>query len=285
MKKITTLANAFLFVLLSLVHVVAPGVQAATLTLNDFGTAITLSGEIVPGDAERIASHFAGVKGLKLSPKSTHYSFPNTLYLNSPGGDVAEAFRIAELVKTLALAVVVAPAVQKGLCASSCFLIYVAALDRNATGIDVIRAEGSKGNLGPLGIHRPYLREIGAGFSGAQQQEATMAAMRENLSKSGVGHALIDKMMSHASNDIYWLTTEDIRALGSYSPGVEEQLIARCGYNQREFSQINIRDYFTESTPLGRIRACVTNFMVDTYYPVRNAAVDRIRQSWRPWKK
>lgn len=250
--------------------------SAATFTTDELGTSITMTGEITPGDAERLASIFVAIK-----PIANYYPYPNSLYLNSHGGDVAEAIRIAELVKTLGISVATVPD-GKGACVSSCFLIYAAALERVASGIDTLRAEGTKGNLGPLGVHRPYLRTPAEGPAGAKQQEQVMADMRAYLVKASVGHALIDKMMSHASNDIYWLNAEDLRALGSFSPGVEEQLISRCGYNARRESNLSARNYI-RSSQSGTV-ACVRDYMLKTYTPLLHAAVDRMRNGWRPWK-
>lgn len=252
---------------------------AGTLTADDLDVSLTLSGEITPGDAEKIAAHFLAVK--PFSPATRTYYFPNALYLNSPGGDVVEALRIADLVRSLGLTVVVVPD-GKGVCASSCFLIYVAAVHREASGIDEIRVKGAKGNLGPLGIHRPYLRGVANDPSGARKQEEVMLSMRAHLAKSGVGQALIDKMMSHASNDVYWLNSEEVRSLGSYSPGVEEQLIEKCAYNAKQLAKLSRREYL-ESSSSGVLN-CVTSYMIGAYDPLTQATVHHMRQGWRPWK-
>lgn len=251
--------------------------SAATFTTDDLGLTITMTGEITAGDAERLAGMFTAVRHIYAG----YYPYANSLHLDSPGGDVSEAIRIADLVKVLGLSVATAPD-AKGACASSCFLIYTAALERSASGIDTLRAEGLKGNLGPLGVHRPYVRVPTDGPTGAKRQEQAMSDMRTHLIKSGVGHSLIDKMMAHASNDIYWLNAEEIRALGNYSPGVEEQLIAKCGYSARRESQLSARDWIQSSQ--NGVGACVSDYMVKTYAPLRYAAVERMRQGWRPWK-
>jgi hypothetical protein len=113
--------------------------QAAELSSDDLGVSITLRGQIRPGDAERLAARFLAITPLQISASNTYYEFPNSLYLSSPGGDVAEAIRIAALVKALALSVAVIPN-GTGVCASSCFVIYVAAIERSASGIDDIKA-------------------------------------------------------------------------------------------------------------------------------------------------
>lgn len=249
---------------------------AATFTTDELGTSITMAGEISPGDAERLAAIFLAVK-----PVATHYPYANALYLNSPGGDVSEAIRIADLVKILGISVATV-ADGKGACASSCFLIYAAALERTASGFDTLKAEGAKGNLGPLGVHRPYIRAPAEGPVGARRQEQAMTDMRAYLVNASVGHGLIDKMMSHASNDIYWLNAEEVRALGNFSPGVEEQLISNCGYNARRETKLSARDYI-RSSQSGAV-ACIRDYKIKTYTPLMHTAVERMRQGWRPWK-
>ena len=236
--------------------------SSATFRSDELGVALTMTGEISHGDAERLVAIYVAVK----EGASGYYRYPMSLYLNSPGGDVTEAIRLAELVKTLGISVAVAPD-GNGVCASSCFLIYAAALERNAAGVDTIRKEGAKGNLGPLGVHRPYFRNLSGGPTGAQKQEQLMREMRDYLAKSGVSYSLVDKMMSHASNDIYWLNAEDIRAMGSYSAGVEEQLIARCRYDARAEANMSAREWF-ESSRSG-VGACVRAYMTSTYDPDR----------------
>ena len=109
-----------------------------------------------------------------------------------------------------------------------------------------------------------------------------MSEMRAYLVKAGVGHSLIDKMMSHASNDIYWLSAEDIRTLGNFSPGLEEQLISKCGHNARRESNLSARDYILSSQS-GAL-ACIQDYMIKTYKPLMHLAVERMRKGWRPWK-
>jgi hypothetical protein len=251
-------------------------VLAATFSTDDLGVSITMNGEIMLGDAERLASTFLAIK-----PLANLYFYPNTLYLNSLGGDVAEAIRLADLVKILGISVATIPD-GNGACVSSCFLIYAAALYRSASGIDTLKSEGRKGNLGPLGIHRPYLRVAEVGPVGAARQEKVMSDMRTYLVKANVSHSLIDKMMAHASNDIYWLNEEEVTALGSYSPGVEEQLIAKCNYSARRASKLSARDWI-KSHQSGTL-ACVRDYTIKTYEPLKQSAVVRMRAGWRPWQ-
>lgn len=249
-----------------------PSVLAADFRIDDMETQITLSGEIAPGDAERLARIFLSIK-----PQGGAYFYPSSVYLDSPGGDVGEATRLAQLVRTLGLRVATVPG-GKGVCASSCFIIYVAANERHATGIDAVR---SKDSLSPVGVHRPRFRIAEDGPNGVAKQEQAMLTMRDFLAKSGVGQVLLDKMMASASNKIYWLSSADIRDLGTYSPGVEEQLIANCNYDADRDETLNAME-FAKSSKDG-VLACVRRYTERHYGSLRESAIKRMRKGWRPW--
>ena len=116
---------------------------------------------------------------------------------------------------------------------------------------------------------------------GAKKQEHIMLAMRAYLTESGVGHTLIDKMMSHASNDIYWLNDEEVLSLGTYSPGVEEQLISRCGYDAKLIAGFTSREYI-DSTKSGMLY-CISDYLGDAYRRPADDVIRRMRSGWRPW--
>ena len=96
---------------------------------------LVLSGEIIPGDAERLLT--------KILEDENRFLEQNKLLLASDGGDVAEALKVAKLIKSLYTHVIVIP--LTGRCVSACFFIYAAANQREADGERL------------LGINRPYL--------------------------------------------------------------------------------------------------------------------------------
>lgn len=251
-------------------------VSAADFSIDSLGVSVRIKGDLVSGDAERLASVYLGVK-----PMAGFYFYPRAIYLDSAGGDVLEAIKMADLIKYLGVSVATPPDAE-GVCASSCFLLYVSAIERAATGIDILRLHGGKGYLGPVGIHRPYIKNPSGGPAAAQRQEQIMAEMRAYLSKANVGGVLIDKMMSHASNDIYWLTEEDLRMIGTFSPGVEEQVISRCGYSAKKEANMSAREYI-KSSESGMI-SCVRSYVFQTYTPLLESVVNRMRKGWRPWR-
>lgn len=254
----------------------AGSVFAASIGLDsDMNLSINLEGDIVAGDAERLVKTFLDVKPVA----GTYFIYPNALVLSSRGGDVIESIRLASVVRALGLSSAVA-AEGKGSCASSCFLVFLAGTPRSATGIDTLRRQGVKGNLGPLGVHRPYLSHVQHGSAGAKRQAAVMSQMAEYLRKESVPQALIDKMMTHPSNDMYWLSEADLSALGTYTPGVEEQLIANCAYDRRAEGRMSAAEWIRDSQ--SGAGACVSKYLFK-HYSASNATIEKLRRGWRPW--
>lgn len=248
---------------------------AATFAIGETGS-LNLSGEIRPGDAERAVQTI-----LAIAPIARNiYLLPQTLTINSSGGEISEAIRIASLVKAAHMDVQVLSR-GRGVCASSCFLVYLAGQERNASGIDTIKREGANNTLGPVGVHRPYFQTTVGGPGATKKQEDLMATMTVFLQQARVPQNLIDKMMSSPSNDIYWLNSEELQLLGAYTPGVEEELIAKCNYSAKRQRQMNAREYISDSE--NGVQACVRKYMQNTYGPIRDMVFERMRAGWRPW--
>jgi hypothetical protein len=172
---------------------------------------ILMSGDIEPGDAERLVEFIR--KDPQRFLRQTHIT------IASPGGDVVEALRLAELIRYTYLPVRVDE--EKGPCVSACFFIYVSAVDRYGS---------------PIGVHRPYLdpehvRDLPP--SQAQEtQDRVMRGAREFLQDAFVPTRLIDASLQRASTQVYWLTAKDLTDIGFHAPWYEEYLIAQCGYKK-----------------------------------------------------
>jgi hypothetical protein len=150
----------------------------------------------------------------------------NKLILASDGGDVAEALKIAKLVKSLYTTVIVGP--LTGRCVSACFFIYAAAGQRETDGERLI------------GINRPYLAASEARSTSTAPADATMAEskalakVRAFLEDNAVPRYLLDEMFRHASDDAYWLTAEDQKNLGYRSPGFDRYLRDKCAWDDKK---------------------------------------------------
>jgi hypothetical protein len=121
----------------------------------------------------------------------------NTIILASEEGDVPEALRIARLVKSLFSAVTVDPLTGK--CVGACFLVYAAASERATDG---------------------------DGLLGMRRMPAGNAFLREN----GVPDSLL-AVLDGRADEVYWLTPQDERSLGTRSPAFVRYLKTRCGWD------------------------------------------------------
>ena len=155
---------------------------------------VVMSGEIQRGDYERLQSFIR---------KDFDRFRSSVLVLTSPGGDLFEAIKIGNIVKASYSHVSVYESV--GVCASACFLIYVASVSRGAT-------------LPSIGIHRPYFdphyfSKLSIAQAEVRHKELTRK-IREYLEEREVPQYLIEKMFSLSSDEVYWLTYDDLDRIG-----------------------------------------------------------------------
>lgn len=245
---------------------------AATVTVDLFN--IRLSGTIVSGDAERIVAEIAAIQPIGRD----NYLLPFMLTVDSQGGDVDEALRLAALVKVAHLEVVVP---NRGVCASACFFVYLAGQSRAASGADEIRIEGASRSLGAVGVHRPYYQRNAGGPKAAIKQEELMSAVIAILKNERVPQALVDEMMARPSSELHWLDARDLRMLGRYRAGVEEELIRNCGYSRRREDSMSPTEFFKDQK--SGVGACVRGHLAQAYNAPRAEAFSKMRAGWRPW--
>ena len=189
------------------------GANGSEIAFSD-ATHIQLSGEIKPGDANKVVALYRSnpIRFLKSSWS-----------LNSNGGDMAEAIKIGTMVKEFYQFVEVLGNGQK--CASACFFIYISSVNRSALHL-------------ALGIHRPYFSP--ANFANLPPDQAkrrydSMASkVREFLNKNEVPNDLVEKMFSLSSEEIYWLSMEDRERIGTRPPWYDQYILSKCGFNSRK---------------------------------------------------
>jgi hypothetical protein len=171
---------------------------------------LVLSGEIVPGDYDRLLA--------KIAEDDKRFLSHNKLILASSEGNAVEAMKIARLVQALYTQVVVGP--LTGRCAGACFLIYAAAVERGTDGENL------------LGVSRPGLAEsewVGRPTTEAALLEDGMQGpVRDFLVENEVPPDLLEQVFQRPSTDIYWLTDSDETALGSKSPAFGRFLAKNC---------------------------------------------------------
>jgi hypothetical protein len=215
--------TAFLAVILFLMSSAG---QAASFTVQGpHRKVLVMNGPIESGDVEKMM--LAAKKDLTIA----------SLAINSPGGSVAEAVRLAEIIKTLHWQVTVE---SEGVCASACFLMFYAGVGRSASAAEDITSEGRNrrreieralgGKLpaidGYVGVHRPYFDLAQPGSAQIDLMKRLTSYMEDRL----VPRKIIDEMMARPSNDVYVLSLADLRLLGEYTADLEELFVEKCGY-------------------------------------------------------
>ena len=178
---------------------------------KDTQAVVLLAGDIESGDAARFEDFLFDHSG-----ENGEITGRVTVLLNSPGGDVEEAMKLAAVLRELMATVVV---FQPHRCASACFLLYVDAPIRFA-------------DPAALAVHRPFLprdrvQKLNAAEA-AKLHNSIYETTRKWLQDRFVPQTLIDKMLSASSADAYWLTASDVASLGRRAPWYEEWLLARC---------------------------------------------------------
>jgi hypothetical protein len=173
---------------------------------------LVISGEITVGDYDRLLA--------KILEDQNRFLAQNKIILASDGGDVAEALKIARLVKSLFAGIIVGP--LTGRCVSACFFIYAAAGQREADGDRLI------------GINRPFIVDSeavpGATDTSSVESKALMQ-VRAFLRENAVPDYLVDEMFRRASDDAYWLSADDEKNLGYRSPWFNQFLAAKCAWD------------------------------------------------------
>lgn len=220
---------------------------AADIRYVDSGTTIEskklknllIEGDIIQGDFAKLLRLISKNRGEYLST--------STVELTSNGGDLLEAIKIGGLLKNTYKAVTV-----DSVCASSCFFIYVSAVNR------------SLGDEGKLGIHRPYfMRNQFKNLTpkkAEQKQNKMMVETRKFLTDNNVPQSLIDKMYMMSSDEIHWLTSSELDSLGKKSIWYEEYLAAKCNYKKQNRIQQGEDGSFTIQAEEINTWACEEGF-------------------------
>lgn len=185
------MARVLFFFLLLFVSCLTP-IGARAVQLESFEARgvvfVALSGEILPGDAEKTMARLTTAvqkhKGGKIV----------SLSLNSPGGLVGEALRIGEFVRTVKIPVIVT---AKSSCESACFFIFM-----NAPAKFV--AHGAR-----VGVHS-------ASHNGREDpgSSLTTIAVARMARDAGVPQSVIGKMVTAEPGDMRYLSDNELKQMG-----------------------------------------------------------------------
>lgn len=235
---------------------------------------VRLAGQIQDGDAERLLTIL----------KSQRFGV-HRLSLDSSGGSIVEALRLAQIIEKASMYTVV----RAGrICASACFFVYLAGAGRYAASRELMEdpakrheVEESTGikTLGFLGIHRPFSK----GLDSPQNLQGTlMHRVTGYLERQLISRRLIDIMMTRPSNDIYWLTLQDLEEISEYPPPLEEYLIQRCAYDrngsQKALNADDDLEFSKRKAELQRSQDCE----IEELAKHRTKGLADIRKGWRP---
>lgn len=173
------------------------------------GAGLKLSGTIRSGDYERLLEHY------RRAPE--RFVTNQTFRLDSDGGNVLEAIKIAHFVRSTLRVTMVT---HEDRCLSSCFFILVAGGARFTADARV-------------GVHRPYYapNEFAA-LGPSQARDAYARAdteVRKFLSEMRVSDDVVREMFATPSSDIKLLTENEFkRRLGEAQPWFEELAKSAC---------------------------------------------------------
>jgi len=200
------------------------------VTLGVGGANLIFEGKIEAGDYDKLLS--------VIDRDCANDNCLPGILLASPGGDLSEAMKIGRLVRKLRLethapAEVPSPYRQKAeavlkdakanyMCASSCFFLFVAGINRQ---VDVGRPI--------LGIHRPYFSEVEltrlTGNQVTASAEQIRKAVEDYLKEMGVPTRYTDLMFSIPKDQIRSISEADFKSdFEGYIPELRDWIEATC---------------------------------------------------------
>jgi hypothetical protein len=179
----------------------ASAAQLTTLSKDD-RTIVVLTGELAPGDASRFKN--------MLKASSAVGKPVSSVRLNSPGGNLREGERLADVIhgendKGAKIATVIAAGAK---CIGACFLPFIAGNQKyvNATATVSVPGAAEKPEHQPKGNTPVIVRS------------ETPAIVRE-VQKLGLLDAIVTKMLTTPEDATFTLTLDDLRAMGATMTG------------------------------------------------------------------
>jgi hypothetical protein len=200
-----------MFLLLLFVAILGFSKPALSIELSEHKGGILISGKLVRDDYKKLVSYL----------RAGHLdSFANAVYLNSNGGDVIEAMRIANLVNKLYGNTNV---IGGGSCFSACVAIWASGVLRTMP------------NDAKLGVHRVNLSREEMSVAKTEKAVRPVAdGMESFLLKMGIPRKIIDKMNETSPTNLFvfdnrWLIQEDLLHAIGYLPTFIDVAQKKCG--------------------------------------------------------
>jgi hypothetical protein len=170
----------------------AGAASLGTATLKSGDVAIVLDGDIAGGDGDAVEA--------LMKETNDRGKLVVALRLDSLGGSLAESVKIAELVQRTKIAVVVG---SKARCASACFLIF-------AAGIEKFVGYGAE--IGVHGASDQYGRIT-------PRAAAATVSMARMVREFGVPPGIVEKLVVTGPDEIVWLSVDELRSMGAVITG------------------------------------------------------------------
>lgn len=166
--------------------------ELSSVTSKDDAAIVALNGDIAEGDTDAMEA--------LLGTANANGRLVSAVRLDSPGGSLAEAVKFADLIRRAKLSTVVAGGAH---CASACFIIFAAGIERFADYDAAIGVHGVSDKSGQE----------------TAQTEAATISMARIVSGFGVPRRIIGQMVVTPAQNIAWLTPDDLRSMGTIMIG------------------------------------------------------------------
>lgn len=185
---------------------------AVAADISAYQRGVLIQGTIEKGDYARIIAF--------VRHPDNYGRFARMVYLDSSGGDVVEAIKIAHLLDKSSAATHVASGAR---CYSACFILWMSGVTRHvSTGAT-------------LGVHRIHVQVKEGSIDQQSAYVSQIARTVENyMSGLGTPRAILDKMNATAPADLFvisprWLAEQHLLTAVSYRLGFIDAAQARCG--------------------------------------------------------
>ncbi len=148
-----------------------------------------LNGELAEGDASKLRDI---IRTAMTSARPV-----SGIRLNAPGGSMLEGARLAGVIQNAKIATVVA---NGATCAAACFIAFVAG---NQKFVSVTATVGAPG----------------AADKSGQEAAGEIPPIVRVVKQLGLLDAIVEKMLNTREGEIFWLTPDDLRAMGATMTG------------------------------------------------------------------
>jgi ATP-dependent protease ClpP protease subunit len=184
-----------------------------SIALVDDTAVIALNGDIAAGNADAVETLIRTV--------NESGRLVSAVRLDSGGGSLVEAVKLADLVRRAKLPTIVAGGAR---CASACFIVFAAGVEKFAS-YDAL--------IGVHGVSDKFGRET-------VQTEAATIAMARIVSRFGVPPGIIGQMVTTPAQKIAWLTPQDLREMGVVMTGQRPHPAPLPSPNHREPAALDL---------------------------------------------